>query len=201
MLNQIKDILQKNLVVNRHSKFQIEKFIIGKETTPSSQAWQCVRELETRYESLINVNMEIENILDDIEIKKIEIEETSGVQSKKTPFLIRKLERSLQSLHNTHQKLLEKKKNCEEESMIFLEIYKKIENNNDLKKWDNDEAQSEYFENKFGSELNLDFLLGHPVNKELIKSILQLENSSKLKLNLIESINRQKGLLGNGNKT
>ena len=179
MLNQIKDILQKNLVVNRHSKFQIEKFIIGKETTPSSQAWQCVRELETRYESLINVNMEIENILDDIEIKKIEIEETSGVQSKKTPFLIRKLERSLQSCL----------------------LYTSDAADDIRDRWDSDEAQSEYFENKFGSELNLDFLLGHPVNKELIKSILQLENSSKLKLNLIESINRQKGLLGNGNKT
>ena len=75
MLNKIKEIIDKDIVVSRHSNFQIEKFIIGKETTPSAQAWQCVRELKSRYDNLTNLEMEIENVLDDIEIKKIEIEE------------------------------------------------------------------------------------------------------------------------------
>lgn len=80
----------------------------------------------------------------------------------------------------------------------FYKSFNKIDAKIKVKGWNDNNAQAEYFENKFGSELNLDFLLGHPVNKELVKSILQLENNSRLKHNLIESMNKQKGLLGNG---
>ncbi len=203
MLNEIKEILDKKVVVNRHSDFQIEKFIVGKEVTPSAKAWQCIRELKSRYESLISLEMEIANVLDDIEIKKIEIEEEQEKNSRKTPFLVRKLQRSLTNLQINHDKLLENKKNYEEECTKLLEIYNKIDANCEVKNWNDAEAQREYFENKFANELNLDFLLGNPVNKELVKSILQLDNSSKLKNNLMESIpvNKRKGLLGNGQQT
>ena len=115
MLNKIKEILDKDIVVNRHSDYQIEKFIIGKELTPSAQAWQCVRELKSRYGSLVSLEMELENILDDIEIKKIEIEEEQEKNTRKTPFLVRKLERALKNLEINHKKLLENKKNYEDE--------------------------------------------------------------------------------------
>jgi hypothetical protein len=198
MLNNIKDLLDKNIVCNRHSDFQIEKFIVGKENTPNSQAWQCLRELESRYDSLVSLEMEVANILDDIEIKKIEIEEELERNTKKSKFIVRKIERTIESLKMNHQKLLEKKKNQEEECVTFINLFNKIDAKIKVKGWNDNNAQAEYFENKFGSELNLDFLLGHPVNKELVKSILQLENNSRLKHNLIESMNKQKGLLGNG---
>ena len=73
-----------------------------------------------------------------------------------------------------------------------------IDKNVDIKNWNDLAAQREYFENKFGNELNLDFLLGNAVNKELVRSILQLENSSKLKSNLLELIEKKKGLLVDG---
>ena len=107
MLNNIKDLLDKNIVCNRHSDFQIEKFIVGKETTPNSQAWQCLRELESRYDSLVSLEMEVANILDDIEIKKIEIEEELERNTKKSKFIVRKIERTIESLKMNHQKLLE----------------------------------------------------------------------------------------------
>lgn len=200
MLNKIKDIIDKQIVVNRHSDFQIEKFIIGKEVTPNAQAWQCIRELKSRYESLINLDLEIANVLDDMEIKKIEIEEEKEKNTRKTPFIIRKLERSLNSLQTNYAKLLENKNNYEKECEKFLEIFNKISANFKIKNWGDDDAQAEYFENKFGNELNLDFLLGNPVNKELVRSIMQLDNSSKLKSILIELVppNKRKGLLGNG---
>jgi hypothetical protein len=201
MLNKIKDIIDKQLVVNRHSDFQIEKFIIGKETTPSAQAWQCIRELKSRYESLINLELEIENTLDDIEIKKIEIEEEQERNTRKTPFLVRKLQRSLKNLENNYQKLLENKKNYELECRKLLEIFNLLDSKFEIKEWNDEEAQKEYFENKFGNELNLDFLLGNPVNKELVRSILQLDNSSKLKSNFLELVNKRKGLLVNGQQT
>ena len=142
--------------------------------------------------------MEIENVLDDIEIKKIEIEEEKQKDEKKTPFVVRKMQRGLKNLENNYVKLLENKKNYEEECKKILEIFDKINANNSIMKWNDNNAQLEYFENKFGNELNLDFLLGNPVNKELVRSILQLDNSSKLKHNFLEFINKRKGLLGNG---
>jgi len=201
MLNKIKEIIDKEIVVNRHSDFQIENFIIGKELTPSAKAWQCVRELKTRYESLVNLEMELENILDDVEIKKIEIEEEKEKNTRKTPFFVRKLERSLKNLEINQLKLLENKKNYQAECEKLLEVFNKISSETDIKEWNDTSAQMEYFENKFGNELNLDFLLSNHVNKELIRSILQLDNSSKLKINLIESISNKKGLLGNGQQT
>lgn len=200
MLNKIKEVLDREIVVNRHSDFQIEKFIIGKEVTPNAQAWQCIRELKSRYESLINLDLEIANVLDDMEIKKIEIEEEKEKNTRKTPFIIRKLERSLNNLQTNYAKLLENKNNYEKECEKFLEIFNKINANFKIKNWGDDDAQAEYFENKFGNELNLDFLLGNPVNKELVRSIMQLDNSSKLKSILIELVppNKRKGLLGNG---
>ena len=201
MLNEIKKILDKDIVVNRHSDYQIEKFIIGKELTPSAQAWQCVRELKSRYESLVSLEMELENILDDIEIKKIEIEEEQEKNTTKTPFLVRKLERTLKNLEINHKKLLENKKNYEDESQKFIDIFSKIDAQTKIKNWNDGDSQAEYFENKFGNELNLDFLLKNPINKELVRSILQLDNSSKLKHNFLELVNNRKGLLGNGQQT
>ena len=198
MLSKIKEILDREIVVNRHSDFQIEKFIIGKELTPSARAWQCVRELKSRYESLLNLEMEMENVKDDIEIKKIEIEEEKEKNNRKTPFLIRKLQRSLVNLENNYAKLNENKKNYEDECAKIMEIFNMIDKNVDIKNWNDLAAQREYFENKFGNELNLDFLLGNAVNKELVRSILQLENSSKLKSNLLELIEKKKGLLVDG---
>jgi len=203
MLNKIKEIIDKEVVVNRHTDFQIEKFIIGKELTPSAQAWQCIRELKSRYESLVNLDLEIANILDDIEIKKIEIEEEKDKNTRKTPFLVRKLERTLQSFKNNHEKLLENKANYEKECEKLLELFNRISANYKVKNWNDDAAQAEYFENKFANELNLDFLMGNPVNKELVRSILQLDNSSNLKNKFMELIpeNKRKGLLGNGQQT
>jgi len=202
MINKIKEILDKEIVVNRHSDFQIEKFIIGKELTPSAKAWQCVRELKTRYESLVNLEMEIGNVLDDIEIKKIEIEEEKLKDSKKTPFVVRKMQRYLKNLENNYTRLLENKKNYEDECKKILELFDEINAKNHIKKWNDDTAQLEYFENKLGNEFNLDFLLGNPVNKELVRSILQLDNSSKLKINFLELLNnKRKGLLLNGQQT
>lgn len=198
MLSKIKEILDREIVVNRHSDFQIEKFIIGKELTPSARAWQCVRELKSRYESLLNLEMEMENVKDDIEIKKIEIEEEKEKNNRKTPFLIRKLQRSLVNLENNYAKLNENKKNYEDECAKIMEIFNMIDKNVDIKNWNDLAAQREYFENKFGNELNLDFLLGNAVNKELVRSILQLENSSKLRSNLLELIEKKKGLLVDG---
>ena len=165
MLNKIKEILDKDIVVNRHSDYQIEKFIIGKELTPSAQAWQCVRELKSRYESLVSLEMELENILDDIEIKKIEIEEEQEKNTRKTPFLVRKLERALKNLEINHKKLLENKKNYEDECQKFIDIFSKIDAQTKIKNWNDGDSQAECFGNKFGNGLNLDYLLKDPINK------------------------------------
>ena len=94
--------------------------------------------------------------------------------------------------------MLENKENYEKECEEFTKIFDKISSKHVVKNWNNVESQAEYFENKFSNELNLDFLLGNPVNKELVRSILQLDNSSKTKIQFLKLINTRKGLLGDG---
>ena len=63
MIEKCREILSKYNVPQRHSDFQIEKFIIGKEHSFNGRMWQCMREIETRYESLVNINFEITTYL------------------------------------------------------------------------------------------------------------------------------------------
>ena len=203
MLNKIKEIIDKEIVVNRHSDFQIEKFIIGKELTPSAKAWQCVRELKTRYESLVNINFEIENQKDDIILKKIEKDKKIKVVviDEELSIEIRKIDRHISHMTGNLLKLETKKKNIELESAKFVEILEELLKSTPFVDYNNDDAQKEYFENKFANEINLNILLGHPINNELVRSTMCLGDNSKIKAQLVESLsNIQRKFLTNGSK-
>ena len=68
ILEKIKEIITKHKVSSKHSDFQIENFMIGKEYTKQSRIWQCIRELQNRYESLQNLELELEQAKNNIEL-------------------------------------------------------------------------------------------------------------------------------------
>ena len=59
---------------NLSSFFQIEKFIIGKEVTAQAQLWSIVRELQSRKETVENLELDLENAEDNLELFDIKIE-------------------------------------------------------------------------------------------------------------------------------
>lgn len=73
-------------IPDRHSYFQIEKFMIGSQPTGQAQLWQIVRELKSRLESVESLMDDIENARDTvdeldvkIQLKQIEIREIGGM--------------------------------------------------------------------------------------------------------------------------
>ncbi len=205
MIEKCKELLSKFPVPQRHSDFQIEKFIIGKEPTYHARMWQCMREIETRHESLVNIEFEIENQKDDIILKQLEKEKNlkkdKDLREKEDEVMLRKIERSIAHMEISLNKLLSKKKNIEEETKKFIEILEDVNKNIPYVEFNDEIAQRDYFENKFANEINLNILLGHPINNELVRSTMCLGDSSKVKTQLVESLNNlQRKLLSNGNK-
>ena len=205
MIEKCKELLSKFPVPQRHSDFQIEKFIIGKEPTYHARMWQCMREIETRHESLVNIEFEIENQKDDIILKQLEKEKNlkkdKDLREKEDEVMLRKIERSIAHMEISLNKLLSKKKNIEEETKKFIEILEDVNKNIPYVEFNDEIAQRDYFENKFANEINLNILLGHPINNELVRSTMCLGDGSKVKTQLVESLNNlQRKLLSNGNK-
>jgi len=204
MIEICKEILEKFPAPQRHSDFQIEKFIIGKEPTHIGRAWQCLREIEARYDSLVNLDLEIENCKDDIALKLIERsdkENETNVKIVVKTIEIKKINRQILVLENNLAKLHKKKICLEEESKKFVSIFNELISKIKYVDFNDEKAQKEYFENKFSNEINLNILLGHPINNELVKSTMCLDDNSKIKTSLVESFtNIQRKMLTNGNK-
>lgn len=193
ILEKVKQITSKHKILPKHSDFQIENFMIGKEYTNHSKLWQCLRELQTRQESLESLQIEIEQTKDNIELQKLKIEkaklklpkskilEIKIIEEKENKILIRKKERLLFSLENTIKKLEDRKDVIVKETETIINIFEKISQTTEFLDWDDEKAQSEYWNTKFKYELNILSLLGQPVSSEMAKSVMALPDNSVIK--------------------
>ena len=130
----------------------------------------------------------------DKKIKVVVIDEELSIE-------IRKIDRSISHMTTNLLKLETKKKNIELESAKFVEILEELVKTTPFVDYNNEEAQNEYFENKFANEINLNILLGHPINNELVRSTMCLGDNSKIKTQLVESLsNIQRKFLTNDRK-
>ena len=205
MIEKCQEILSKYNVPQRHSDFQIEKFIIGKEPTFAARIWQCLREIDSRYESLLSVDFEIENQKDDIILKNIEkkinLLKDKALRTEEDEVNLRKINRSIAHMDILLNKLIVKKTNLEAEVKKFIEIFEELIKSVSYVDFNDNSAQEEYFENKFKNEINLNILLGHPINNELVRSTMCLGDGSKVKGQIVDALNNlQRKLLNNGSK-
>lgn len=213
--SEILKILE-NDVVERHSFFQLKHFVIGKEPTIQSQLWRCIRELKTRKDSIDGLTIEIENSKDKKELLEIKIEKEKELiingksnsigiavdlcplNKREKEINVKMLERKVEALNKSINKLEKTLKYTEEEALFFLESFKKLLQVEELKPFDDKDSQTDYWNSKFLNELNMQLLFGQPINMELIKSILSLKDDSVAKqavVKLIDSINKQKLLV------
>lgn len=201
MIDECKNLLAKYQVPQRHSDFQILKFIIGKEPTINGKIWQCLREIDARYENLVNANLEYENSKDDLEIKKLQrIKLVNLKDSEIKNIKLRKIDRIIFSMERNIEKISIKVKNIEYECKTFINLLDSLVKENGFVDYNNETAQKEYFETKFSNEINLNFLTGQPINNELIKSTLCLDDNSNIKSRILGSLDMAKRkLLQNGN--
>lgn len=177
-------------IKERHSYFQLQNFVIGKEPTIQSRMWRCVRELKDRKGALLSMQMEIEEINDDVEIIDIYIQEKKlKERTKLIEIEIRKLERQKKSKELRLIEIKEKQKVVEEESVFLIKAFRALSNKEKLKPFDDAESQKQYWNEKLSQDFNLRNKFNMPPDMELIKTILAMNSDSIIKQDLVQMLN------------
>ena len=202
IVKELKDICDNYNLPQRHTDFQIEHFIIGKESSFYGRIWQCLRELQQRYETIQAVDCELLDIednikLEEIELKKLEIKnknyespispELAELKKQKREIILRKQIRKVESYKKSLEKTNHRKMEVLSECRKFIEVFKALINDKPFVDINDPQAQLEFWNAKFSSELNLHAMLNHPMNAELVKSVLALPNESNIKGQLINA--------------
>ena len=198
----------KNDIVNRMSFFQLQHFIVNKEPTLQSKMWQCVREIRTRKATLENLQREIaasqaQKELLEIEIRrqkitdnkvKIALKDYSQDESKlhldESAIKLRKFNRHVDAVKSSITELKTRVKETTEESEWFLRTLEELQKVEPLKPFDDLESQKQYWDERLRHDMNLRLLLHHPIDIELAKTILSLNDEAPIKKELVNIIEK-----------
>ncbi|CAE7860325.1 colH [Symbiodinium microadriaticum] len=216
------DGILKNDLPERHTFFQIEKFLIGKEPTGQAQLWQIVRELRSRHETVESYKKQLEDCEDELELFDIRIErldrtirdlakievneewkgEYPDLRIKECEVNIRKLQREKDQLVKSAQKVNQKLKCVMEEMSFLAHGYDRIKAVvGDMKSLDDEQAQREYWNEKLLEEFNLRVMFNRPLDPEFVKTVLSLEDGSPVKNHVIGLVNQiQNKMIEQGKK-
>lgn len=173
---------------NRHSYYQLKYFVLGKEPTTQGQLWQCLRELQSRKETIDNIHLQIADTKDEIELTEIELSNNKEVCEQKQYIILRKLKRKKESLSGNLEKLEKTLKFVTQEARFFLQAFEALQEIEPLKDYDDLEAQQEFWEAKISEEINLRVLTKQALPSDLLKTALSLHDNSKIKEQIINLI-------------
>jgi hypothetical protein len=203
---QISETLKNKEIINRHSFFQLRYFLIGKEPTHQSRMWRCIRELEVRKQSIEGANIELEDISDKKELMEIETEkllkQKTEAEMEGKELNIRELDVKLRRMarrkaaHSKSVETLQKKlKEIEEEAVFLLTAFEKLEELEPLKPYDDMKSQMEFWNQKISQEIQLRSLQGLPLDLEVMKTALALDDKMPVKQQLLGSLASAKKLM------
>lgn len=205
---KLEEFTKTHHLLPKHTDFQIEHFMIGKETGKNGKIWQCIRELNARKDNLEALNLEIEQTKDNLELAKIKCEiykikktfnknfQLENLNKRKKDILIRKQDRLITNIENSLHKLHERKQSILLECKKIIEVFNQHNPQNKVIDIDDKDNQLEYWNNKLLEEINLNAMLGMPVGLEIVKSVLALPENSQVKVQLVNAmVNNGKKLL------
>jgi|GEM_PF-1813751 hypothetical protein len=209
LLQKVQEILNSANMPDRHTFFQIEKFIIGKEPTSQAQLWAIVRELQARMDTVEQFEKDLKDTEDNLELFDIKIQRLDfairqeaqkddpikRLNIKEYEIDIRKLQREKEMLISSARKLNNKLKNIIEEINFLVNGYEQIvAKYGKMKPLDDEEAQKEMWNEKLLEEFNLRVILNKTLDSEFVKTVLCLNQDSPVRKNvetLIENIQRK----------
>ena len=214
------DEILKTGAVGRHSIFQLKYFIVGKEPTHQSKMWRCLSEIESRNEQIQSIADEKLDLNDQIELTNIkkaklikiltntDVEELGcptikldELETKELNIKINALDRKINKLSKSKAKIDKKLKEIQEEIIFFTEAYLSLEKKEVLRPFDDMNSQIEYWNEKISQDLNLRMLLGKPLDIEMIKTALALNEKAPIKqevLGILEQTKQQISVEKNG---
>jgi hypothetical protein len=185
-------------IVNRHSYFQLQYFLIGKEPTNQAKMWQCLRELQSRKDNLENIEIQIQEFLDDIDLENLTITEIEDkeknqilneLEKKKINIAKNKIKRKIFSIEKSLNDIIKKKKDIEEECEFFIKTFENIKSKEPLKHFDDLESQKNYWGTKLLEKINLKLILNNNIDSELVETILSLPDDVPIKSFMLKKIN------------
>ena len=196
-------LLEKKDIVSRHSYFQLQYFLIGKEPTNQAKMWQCLKELKARKESLDSLELEQEETKDQIELLDIEMEKLSKfkwkeldgnpeeiyLKQRENEIKQRQTERKKKCCLANFESLKEKKRWIEEECKFFVETFKNIQEKEELKQFDDIDCQKKYWGEKLSQKLNLKLLINGQLDNDLVETIVALPDDLMIKKQMITTLN------------
>lgn len=210
LLEKVENILAKAEMPDRHTYFQIEKFIIGKEPTAQAQLWAIIRELQARKETVESFRKDLADAEDNLELFDVKIERLNrelritansdtipnrDLNISESEINIRKLQREKEALVKSARNVNKKLKNVLEEMAYLTAGYEKIISQvGEMKSLDDDQAQREMWNEKFLEEFNLRVILQRPLDPEFIKTVMCLHDEAPVKkhvVSLIENIQKK----------
>jgi len=210
LIEKVDAILKKSELPDRHTFFQIEKFIVGKEPTAQGQLWQITRELQSRRETIDAFEKDLKDAEDNLELFDLRIErlnreirniakaeegDCNDLEIQEREINIRKLSRDKDDLVKSAKKVNKKLKSILEE-MAFLQTgYDTIVNRiGEIKSFDDEESQKEYWNEKLLEEFNLRVILQRPLDPEFVKTVMALHDGASVKQHVtaaLEGIQQQ----------
>jgi hypothetical protein len=209
LLEKVDKILDKANLPERHTFYQIQKFIIGKEPTGQAQLWAIVRELQARRDSVEAIKKDLRDAEDNLELLDLKIERLNRQiredAKSEGPFTdlniqeheinIRKLQREKEALVAAARKVNKKLKSILEEMDFLAKGFELVLSQvGEMKPIDDEEAQKEMWNEKLLEEFNLRVILQRPLDPEFIKTVMCLHDEAVVKkhvVNLVENIQKK----------
>lgn len=189
-------------VTSRHSYFQLKYFVINKEPTIQAKMWQCLREMKSRRDALLAIDLEIEESKDRAEMLNIQIQkaaktgwtadadaEIEEMNKKEHQIKNRRLLRKKKATAESLIQLEEKRGWMEDEARFFLETFRNLEKVEKLKPFDDLDSQKQYWGSKLSEKINLNMLLQKPLDTEMIETILALPDDIPVKKQMVNRLN------------
>lgn len=206
LTERVEEILKKAQMPNRHTFYQLQKFVIGKEPTGQSQLWQIVRELEARMETVYCYRKDLADAEDNLELFDLKIERLdreirmfAGISEEDNPVVdldikereinIKKLQREKESLAKAARQVNKKLTATLEEMHFLVQAFDAIvEQIGEMKPLDDEAAQREMWNEKLLEEFNLRILLQRPLDPELVRTIMCLHDGAVVKQHLTKTL-------------
>ena len=161
----------------RHSFFQLQYYVIGKEPTVQARQQACRDELFARKCDMEGSMNELEECYDLIRLQEIQIEEIKAGQDQLDEIdeiRIRQIRRKIKSMEERVHRAKGHLKAKEEESNFLIGLYQRLCELEEPKDWDSLEVQAEYQNARLSRELETRLLLGQTPDTELFKTIMAL---------------------------
>lgn len=196
LLSEVDNLLKNNKLSSRHTFFQLKHFVIGKELTTQAKMQKCLKEMESRVAALKSMKLSQDEAKDDIQLINLKINNLNKKKSKNDinkqykEIQIRKLKRKSQQFEEALSSLISKQKDTEEEIDFFLSAFKQLEQIEPYKGHDDPESNAKLWNDTFGQELQLRLLMQKPLDLELVKSILCLDNDSPVRKEMVSILDQ-----------